>query len=792
MANYNIDDLEYLAEDKPINWREIFEKLIYNWKWITLSLVVFSVLGYVYVKMQPDTFQTNATLLVADQSKSGQMSEMALVQQLSNIRPGASYGLSSQLNNEIAIITSVEIMKRVVMELELYTTYKRKRNLETIELYTSSPYYVKMDSAAYANLKSGVNFEIVKNGEKYVISGVFEGVEYNKYVNSLPATLKTPAGKMVILLRNQDSTNDPVHVTIAPLLSTARYYAKGTLSVTTEKLLDVLNISVKAYNVQKAKDIVNTLIRVYNQDAIEQINRSALYTARFIDERLNLKTQELQGVETEIEKYKKENQLTNIQADAALYMQSNSENEKQRITSEVQLELIKYVEEFLKDTKNQDELIPNLGLTDAGLVNVVSQYNELVMMRQRISQGSSNDNPALKNIDQQITSTRKSIQSSIATSRKGLQLSNKSFGAQESEIKSKLGEIPRQEREILEASRTQQVKQTLYLFLLQKREEASLSMAVALPKGRLLNGPDSATHVAPRSAMLMAVFVLLGLIIPVAFILLKDMLKANISDRTDLEKITKIPIIGVLGHNKDNNSIIDHTSNANANSELFRLMRAKLQFALDQPKEKVILVTSTESGEGKTFVSMNLAVSISLTEKKVLLMGLDLRKPMLSKYFNLTQKEGLTSYLSGIDADYKSMIVTSADYPGLDILPAGIIPPNPNELIMKDRMDSLITELRAKYDFIVIDTAPVGAVSDTYLLDRVADLTIYACRVNYTDKRSIEFLNKINTENSLKRLYIVLNDVDTETGRHRYGSYRKYGYGYGYGYGNGKKQEEKG
>ncbi len=789
MANYNIDDLEYLAEDKPINWREIFEKLIYNWKWITLSLVLFTMLGYVYVKMQRDTFQTNATLLVADQSKTGQMSEMALVQQLSNTRTGSSFGLSSQINNEIAVITSTEIMKRVVNELELYTTYDRKTLLETQELYTSSPYYVKLDSTSYANLKIGVNFDIVKNGNKYEIRGKFEGVEYNKYVNSLPATLITPAGKMVILVQNQSAIDYTVNVRITPIMIAARYYARGALSVSTEKLLDVLNISVKAYNVQKAKDIVNTLIRIYNQDAIEQINRSALYTAKFIDERLNLKTQELQGVETEIEKYKKENQLTNIQADAALYMQSNSENEKKRVTSEVQLELIKYVEDFLSDSKNREEMIPNLGLTDGGLISVVGKYNELVMTRQRIAQGSSSDNPALKNIDQQIASTRRSIQSSIATSRRGLQLSNRSFGAQDNQIKSKLSNIPRQEREILEVSRTQQVKQTLYLFLLQKREEASLSMAVALPKGRLLNAPDSAVHVAPRSIMLLAVFILIGLIIPVTIILLKDMLKSNISDRTDLEKLTKIPIIGVLGHNKDNNSIIDHTSNANANSELFRLMRAKLQFALDQPKEKVLLVTSTEAGEGKTFVSMNLAVSISLTDKKVILLGLDLRKPMLAKYFNLVQKEGLTSYLSGIKTDYKSMIETSTEYPTLDILPAGVIPPNPNELILKDRMDKLIAELREKYDFIVIDSAPVGAVSDTYLLDRVADLTIYTCRVNYTDKRSIEFLNKINSENSLKRLYIVLNDVDTETGRHRYGSYRKYGYGYGYGY--GKKQDKK-
>ncbi len=785
MNNYNIDELELIGEDKPINWREIFEKLMFSWKWIALSVVIFTISGYIYVKMQRDVFQTNATLLVADQSKSGQMSEMALVQQFSNVRAGSSYGLSSQLNNEVAVITSTELMKRVVNELELYTTYNRRNLLETIELYSTSPYYVKLDSLSYSKLTGGINFDITNNAGKYEIKGVFQGIDFHKIVNKLPATLNTPSGKMVILRQNENPVDYTVNVTITPLINTAKQYV-GALSIETGKMVDVLNIKLKAFNPQKAKDVASTLIKIYNQDAIEQINRSALYTAKFIDERLDLKTKELAGVETEIEKYKKENQLTDIQADAALYMQSNSENEKKRVDSEVQLELIKYVEQFLSDTKNHDELIPNLGLTDPGLLSVINKYNELVMTRQRISQGSSSDNPALKNIDQQITSNRRSIRSSIATSKKGLQLSNKSFGDQNTEIKERLSNIPRQEREILEVSRTQQVKQTLYLFLLQKREEASLSMAVALPKGRLLNAADTASHIAPRAPMLMAVFVLLGLLLPVAIILLKDMLNSRLTERSELEKLTKVPILGVLGRNKGNNVIIDHATNANANSELFRLMRAKLQFALDHPKEKVILVTSTESGEGKTFVSINLAVSISFTEKKVLLIGLDLRKPMLSKYFNIPAGDGVTSYLSGINSNYKSMIKTSAEYPTLDILAAGVIPPNPNELIMKDRMDTLIKELKGVYDYIVIDTAPVGAVSDTYLLDRVADVTIYVCRANYTDKRSIDFVNKINNEKSLKRIYLIMNDVDIEAG---YGNYRKYGYGYGYGYGYKKNKK---
>jgi capsular exopolysaccharide synthesis family protein len=779
MNTYNNDEFEYLADDKPINWREIFEKILFQWKWILLSIILFLAVGYVYVKTQRDVFQTGASLLVADQK--GQMSELSLVNQLSSSRSYSPFN-NTGLNNEVQVLKSTELMKRVVKDLELHTSYTHKKLLETAELYNNSPYYVRLDSASMVNLSSDIEFVITKKGNKFELKGKYRKNEFKKEFSSLPATLTLPAGQLTIIERSKPDER-PITVTINPILSTARRYSGGNLSVSTAKNEDVINISVRAYHPQKAKDIVNTLIQVYNRDAIEQINRSALYTANFIDERLSLLSKELSGVETEIEQYKKTEGLTNVQADAQLFLQSNTENEKQRMDAEIQLQLIRYVEQFVNDAKNNNELIPNLGLTDPGLVAVVGQYNQLVLNRQRIAQGSSSDNPVLKNIDNQIASTRAALKSGISIARQGLQLSSKSIDTKNQQLRSRLSNIPRQEREILEVTRQQQVKQTLYIFLLQKREEASLSMAVAAPKGRLLNAPDFTSHVAPRSAMLMSIFLLLGLIIPIAIILLIDMLRTHIVDRADVEKITKIPVLGVLGHKKEEGAIIDHRSNATANSELFRLMRAKLQFALNYPQEKVLLVTSTESGEGKTFVSINLAVSLSLTEKKVLLIGMDLRKPMLTKYFNISDKEGVTSYLSGLTNDYRSMIHTSEEYKWLDILPAGIIPPNPNELIMRPKMDSMIDDLKKEYDYIVIDTAPVGAVSDTYLLDRVADLTIYVCRAGFTDKRSIEFVNNISDENNLKRLYLVINDVDVEA-RSRYGYYRKYGYGYGYGYGS--------
>jgi tyrosine-protein kinase Etk/Wzc len=265
------------------------------------------------------------------------------------------------------------------------------------------------------------------------------------------------------------------------------------------------------------------------------------------------------------------------------------------------------------------------------------------------------------------------------------------------------------------------------------------------------------------------------------------LVNTSIRSREDVEKMTDIPVITELGHNDSESIIIDNKPNASSNSELFRLLRTKLQFTLDHPTEKVILVTSTMSGEGKTFVSINLATMLSLSEKKVLIMGMDLRKPQLAKHFGIKTKDGITAYLSGQKTDYKSMIYSPAEFPTLQVLPAGVIPPNPTELIMKERFETLLQELKQQYDYIVIDTAPVGAVSDTYLIDRVADLTLYVCRAGFTDKRNIEFINRIQSENSLKRLFLVVNDVDLEINKYSY--HKKYGYGYGYGHKAGKKNK---
>ncbi|MGB4414050.1 MAG: polysaccharide biosynthesis tyrosine autokinase [Paludibacter sp.] len=784
---YNFDQFENDVQEKPINWRELYEKYIVYWKWILASVVIALVLGFFYLRTQSNVYELNTNILVVDQSKSGGMNELSMLKQLDIFGSGSSL---SMVSNENEVIKSTALMKRVVNELELHTNYTSTSFLKKIDLYTDAPYYVRMDSMSLVHLQKTLILDIVPIDGGLSVEGSYEDTTFSQKIKRLPALLNTPAGVISISLRQGKTLPDEeIQVTISNPSSVARYLATKALTTEVTKQVDVINLSIKVSNVQKGKDILNTLTNIYNQDAIEQINRSANNTAEFIESRLKLLTGELSEVESNVETYKQENQLTNIDTDAELYLKRNDEFDQQRIAVETQISLIKFIEEFVNNPANRYALIPNLGLADVGLVAVIQKYNELLMTRERLAEGSSEENPTLKNLNQQILSSRKAIQVSIANSRKGLEITKRKLDQQNQMAVSKIRDLPRQEREFIEIKRQQQVKESLYLFLLQKREEASLTMAITVPKGRILNAPDDAVQVGPRSKIIMAIFFILGLAFPLLIVFIRDMINTSVTSRAQIEKLTDVPILSELGHNTTGEIIINHASNTDTNAELFRLLRTKLQFVLDYPTQKVILVTSTEPGEGKSYLSINLAISLSITNKKVAILGLDLRKPQLKKHFKLENGAlGLSTYLSGHETDYKKLIQKVDDYPTLDIITAGVIPPNPNELLINDRLDILIAALRKEYDYIIIDTAPVGAVSDTFLIDRVADISLYLCRMEYSDKRNLEFLNHVKAEKTLKRPYLVINDLNMES---KYYYHRGYSYGYGNYYGHHKKEEKK-
>ncbi|MGC9151901.1 MAG: GumC family protein [Microbacter sp.] len=787
MENNQLDTPEEI-EETPINIRELIEKFIGYWPWIVASVVLALILGYFYAHISPRKYQFTASVLIMDQSKSGQMNAMSLMNQLEAV--GITSNTSSMVNDEEQVLKSRNLMAEVVNRLHLYVSYYHHHFLRREEIYTASPLVADMDSTLLDSLRYPIQLTITpETAHAFTVTGRYDGHRWEETVHQLPVLLKTPAGNVLLQIRAGHAFPDQkLDIVINNPIGVAKELANDALTTDVGKQTDVVTLTLVTGNVQKGEDILYTLVKLYNDDAIALMNQSAMNTANFINSRLQLLSTDLSNVEHQAQQFKQNNQLIDAKEETKLVLGDANTYQQQLIQVETQLSLINYVEEFLRDPKYHNALVPNLGLTDVGLIEVINAYNKLVLERERIARNASADNPALSSLNHQVEAAREAILTSIANTRKGILITRASLDRQINEIASKIYQVPRQEREFLEIDRQQTVKETLYTFLLQKREEASLQMAVTVPKGRLIDNPNDALQVAPRTSLIMLVFFMLGLAIPILIIYIRDLIDNTIHGRQDVEALTNVPVLSELTHNPSDLPIVDQHNVHESNPELLRLLRTRLQFVLDYPTQKIIMVTSTEPGEGKTFVSVNLAITLSMADKKVLLMGLDLRKPQLNKIFGVPDREGISSYLSGLENDVQKMIVSLPDYPNLDLLPSGMIPPNPNELIMRNRLDELVNEVKPLYDYIVFDTSPVGAVSDTLLLHRLTDVTLYVCRAEYSDRRNLEFVNRLVHEGTLKPLYLLINDVHLE--RHHNG-YRRGYYHYGYGYGHYHHQGEK-
>ena len=549
MDNY-FDQLEDELKEKPINWREIFEKLVTHWKWFVLSVIIAIIAGFFYIRLQQDVYEVKASMLIIDQSRSGQMNEMSVLKQLDavGLRTGSS---SAMINNEEKVLTSTTLMKRVVKLLELHTNYTEIKYLKRADVYNESALYVRLDSLSLYNLSSTIDLTFEPANSELILTGNYKDEEFSETITKLPAFIKTPAGVIYVQLRpGKVLPENKLEVTISHPNAIAKGLSKSALTTEVGKMLDVIELTFKTTNIKKGQDILNTLANVYNLDASEQNNLSAVNTAKFIDTRLDLLAKELNEVEKEVENYKQSNNLTDISEDAKIMQEKNNLYDQREIEVSMQQNLIKYIDDFLKDPSNNNSLVPNLGLTDAGLMSVIEAYNILLLKKARISEGVSDNNPTLKSLNLEIDAARKAIHSSVISTRKGLQITRNDLSGQNDKMKDKILSIPRKEREYIEIKRQQQVKATLYTFLLQKREEASLNMAVTVPKGRILNAPDDAQHVSPKSKIILTVFFLIGLVIPAVLIYLFELINTTIRNRTDVENYTDVPVLTELAHSK--------------------------------------------------------------------------------------------------------------------------------------------------------------------------------------------------------------------------------------------------
>ena len=786
MTNENMHIHKMEEEEGGFDIKGILMKLLIYWKWIVFSVICCMVGAAFYLKTTTPVYRIQATVMINDELKGSYQNQMRILQQDFDIM-----NTSGGIDNEIEVLRSKSIIKQAILDLDMYMVYRVESRLKSQVIYGSYPVNAYIAREDLDELSSTFTFVVSQpDSAGYLVEykttdpETLESVEFSRVINALPYTLQTPVGNVYLTKGEAKglADNQRLSVSIVPPIKMAKS-CLGSLSVEpTSKTTSIAYISYLDVNKKRGVDFVNSLVAAYNSENNNDKNAVALKTEEFLKERLQLVEQELDETEYEMAEYKQTIGLTNVAGDAQKALEGSTEYEKRRVEVTTQLSLVDYLEDYVNNPANALQVIPvNMGLTDASLTSFISKYNEGVVERNRLLRTASESNPAVEDITLSLTLMSNAIKASVASLHKSLTIKKRDIDAQAAKFDAKKGVVPTQEKILAGYMRKQEVKSGLYLMLLQKREENTIALTATSDNAKIIDAAlPNDTPVSPNRKMIWLVALVIGCAVPVAVIYIKELLRYKIEGRNDLVQLTNTPLLGDVplanGDKKGLNIVVRENDN-DVMAETFRTLRANLQFLLDSSEKKVIQFTSTTSGEGKTFVSSNLAMSLALLGKKVVFVGLDIRKPRLVELFGLSdRKRGITNFLAG-DAANKTFlfeqIMPSGINKNLDILPAGIVPPNPTELLSKVNLDNAIAFLKEKYDYVILDTAPVGLVADTLIIARVADASVYICRADYTAKSDLELVNTLYAEKKLTNLSIVLNGVDMTK--------RKYGYYYGYG-----------
>lgn len=774
MNNHNNEFNEVDFNDDTINIREELEKYAYHWKWFLVGVILALTVAFLYLRYTPNQYEVATTILIDDEQGGG-LSELSAFQDL-----GLLGGSQTSIDNEIELLKSRTMMGRVVKELELNVSYFFKGRVTTTEHFNKKAplkvMFFKKDSVFY---NKDTTFLIVLNSATQFQLKDSEGI--HESTHTFGEKISTSIGDITVTPNASFNFSGEKEfiISLTSVQKVIDRYRGAVQINAVNKNSSVIQLTLKDVVKLKAESILNNLVKQYNADAVEDKSLIARNTNVFINKRLDIINKELIEVETGAETFKIDNKLSDITSEAALVLESKSELEKSIIDLSTQLKLVEYVSDFLEN--NTDALIPvNLGLEDNGLSASSIRYNELLLERNRILQSSSALNPVIINLERQISDLRTNISQSLGNFKSSLSISLNQVQLQENRLNSKVAAAPRQEREYRDIVRQQEIVEALYIYLLQKREENAITLAVTVPNAKIIDTAyGSSLPVAPKRKIVYLAALLLGLIIPFGIIYVIYLLDNKIHSKKDVEKIVKAPIVGDIPKTKSVKKIVVSETDRDSIAESFRLLRTNLNFMLSatESASKTIFITSTLSGEGKTFISLNIASVLSLTDKKVLLIGADIRKPKLIEYLNIKSAKGLTHFLMDRKLQPSDIIdqVTGTNF---DIIQSGIIAPNPSELLMNGRFEEVLAYGKEHYDFVLVDTAPVNLVTDTLLLSHLADLSLYVVRANYLDKRLLELPKKLYEDKRLPNMALLLNDVDSKRG----------GYGYGYGYG---EEEEK-
>ena len=758
----------HATSEEQIDFQALLFKYIIHWPWFVGAVLLCLIGAWFYLHWATPIYNISATVLIKDEKKGG---GAGLSSELEDMGLSGLMTSSKNIDNELEVLRSKTLVKKVVNQLGLYITYADEDEFPAKGLYKTSPVQVSLTPQEAEKLSSPMVVEMTLQPKGSMDVNVTVGEKgYQKHFEKLPAIFPTDEGTLAFFqevdsVALQDGTKVPriekdvrhITATINKPMRVAKGYCNSLTIAPTSKTTSVAVISLKNSSLQRGQDFINQLLEMYNRNTNNDKNEIAQKTAEFIDERISIISKELGSTEADLETFKRDAGITDLTSEAQIALAGNAEYEKKSVENRTQISLVNDLRKYLRG--NEYEVLPsNVGLQDAALIGAIERYNEMLVERKRLLRTSTENNPAIVNLDTSIRAMKANVQATLEGTLQGLMITKSNLDREASRYSRRISNAPGQERAYVSIARQQEIKAGLYLMLLQKREENAIALAATANNAKIIDEAIADdTPVSPKRSMIYLIALVLGVGIPVGIIYLIELTKFKIEGRVDVEKLTSVPIIG------------------------------------DIP------LTDEKNDKNGSIVSANLAISLSLLGKKVVIVGLDIRKPGLNKVFHLSNKEkGITQYLSNPETDLMEFVQPSDINKNLFILPGGSVPPNPTELLARNGLDKAIEILKQNFDYVIMDTAPIGMVTDTLLIGRVADLSVYVCRADYTHKAEYTLINELAIEKKLSKLCTVINGVDLKKRKYGYyygyGKYGKhYGYGkrYGYGYGYGQTKSER-
>lgn len=768
--------------DQGLNIVDLFMYLASQWKWFLLSILICGGIAWYNYARAPLVYFRSATVIIKDPSNKASTSGLDRFDNFIN---------KVNVANEILQFRSKKLMREVVQRVHADVSYQIKDGLRSNELYNESPVLVSLPDALP---EQSFSFTMTLKDAKTVTLSDFSGIEAKpSYEVALNDTVAIIEGMNVVVTATnylRDSwLNTPIRVQKLPVESMVNYYKNALGIQQEEEEASILTLALKDSSPARVEDVLNTLITVYNEEAIKEKNQVAVNTANFINERLIIIERELGNVESNLESFKQRNQIVDIASSAGMYMTESQKYNADAMELETQLRLANFIKDYLTDPSKETDLIPsNTGISDMNIENQISLYNAAKLKRDHLIDDSSVNNPVVQELNNSLRAMKQSIIRAVDNMIVSLNVKRNDAQNREMRAQDRVTAIPTKERQMLSIERQQKIKEALYLFLLNKREENALSQAMADNNARVIDGAEgSNAPISPNRNRILLLGLLVGIALPGAVCLAILFMDTRVHGRKDIEGVTSVPYLGEIPLDKE--AMKDHRKKVMAVkeqgddivSEAFRILRTNMAFLSKKDKPaQVITFTSFNIGDGKTFIARNLSMSLAYMKKRVVMVDLDIRKGTLSRHFG-HYHVGVTNYLSDNTVKVDDIIQHQE---GFDLIPAGILAPNPAELLMDNRLDELMNELRTRYDYIIADNVPVGLIADATIANRIADLTIFVVRAGKLDRRQLPDIEKLYQEKKLKNMALVLNGANPE--RHGYGY--SYGYGYGYGYRTKKKK----